>query len=329
MLRRAGDCGLFAQGGSIILCVLTDLLRLLHLSADPSSKFVSDPKIAEPVSNNEFPLQTLDFSDLGPLLRGSIFRQAIATCSGLVSSKRAFAGGESKAQIRSRLQRKVNLRNCTAIVDEDIASLVSSTANSRGTLESLDLIGATLLTDKALEFVSQITTLRHLSLERNCLVTDPGLACLASLRCLKFFRCASMPGVSAEGVTTFFSTRSTNGSVPIQRVDLSKTAVNDAALTLIAEQGGHHLECLNLSRAGPCSDLTQPTDASFLILATSCRSIKHLDISYCTQVTGKTVSAICEGFADLLSVNLTGCRGVPVSCLGLMGELRRKYGRLW
>lgn len=158
-------------------------------------------------------------------------------------------------------------------------------------------------------------------------MTDQGFLFLAGLRRLKCLRCSNLANVTTKGIARFFVARAAHGAVPIQRLDLAKSAVNDSVLGLIAWQGGKELETLSIARTQNCDDHNQITDTGFLILAAACPMIKHLDLSYCRRITGRSVEAIAE-FSSLLSINLTGCRGIPVSHLGLMGELRRRFGRL-
>jgi hypothetical protein len=192
----------------------------------------------------------------------------------------------------------------------------------------LDLVGATILTDQALKSISRISTLRHLSLERNYQVTDEGVAQLGVLHDLKYFRANNLQRVTANALLRMFEHRDTIGATPIKRLDLSKTAVSDAALEIVARQSGLELESLSISRMGPFGDGTQASDDGFLKIVHSCKNLKHLDVSYCNFLTGKSIAPLVENMSNLLSINLTGCRGIPVTSLGLMGDLRRKFGRL-
>ncbi|GFS35420.1 hypothetical protein Acr_00g0039770 [Actinidia rufa] len=163
---------------------------------------------------------------------------------------------------------KVFLRRRCKIGDLGVISLVKLALN----LVSLDLGRCSKITDEALEAIGLTNSLQILNLQGCWLITDKGLASLASgclCRTLKKLVISECDRISDDGL-----------------LHLRKFLC---------------LEELNLGECGP-----KVTDTGGVAIA-GIRTLKRLSFSWLINVSDVTVVALAQNSLNLVEVDLTGC----------------------
>lgn len=148
--------------------------------------------------------------------------------------------------------------------------------------------------------------LKGLSLE-NCDLDNDYETCLAISRNgdLKFLNLALCAGVNAEGASLI-----ARDCRKMIELNLSWTCLDQKTISLICQLLPNTL--LKLSFAG-CRSNTM-TDESIDSLTDSCPNLIELDISDCTEITGKSLKMIAERLTSLQVISASRCYAIePIS----------------
>ncbi|KAJ4825085.1 hypothetical protein Tsubulata_035200 [Turnera subulata] len=163
---------------------------------------------------------------------------------------------------------KVFLRRRQRVGDVGVVNLVNCARN----LSSLDLGRCVLVSDQSLEAIGGLGSIRVLNLQACSLITDRGLACLATGCC----------------------------SRTLKKLVLAECdRVTDSGVSLL--QMIRCLEELNLAECGP-----KVTDNAGLAIA-SIPCLQRLNLSWLINLSDITVAAIAENCRDMVALDLTGC----------------------
>uniref|UniRef100_A0A5B7BBF5 Putative F-box/LRR-repeat protein 20-like n=1 Tax=Davidia involucrata TaxID=16924 RepID=A0A5B7BBF5_DAVIN len=170
--------------------------------------------------------------------------------------------------VRCRNLTQVFLRRRCQTGNFGVISLVNSAQN----LTNLDLGRCNRIVDEALKAIGDANSLRVLNLQACWLITDRGLACLASgslSRTLKKLVIAECDRITDIGV-----------------LHLRQMCC---------------LEELNLADCGP-----KVTDTGGVAIA-AIQTLKKLNLSWLINVSDDTIVALAKNCQNLVAVNLTGC----------------------
>lgn len=163
---------------------------------------------------------------------------------------------------------RVYLRRRKGIGDVGVVALIKSTLN----LTVLDLAWCDRVTDQALEALGASNSLQVLNLHGCCLITDWGLASLAT---------GSL-------------------SQTLKKLDLAECdQITDFGVSFL--QLLYCLETLNLAECGP-----KVTDTGGVAVASICK-LKRLDFSWLINISDVTIVAIAQNCHYLESLDATGC----------------------
>ncbi|KAL9443188.1 hypothetical protein AB3S75_016530 [Citrus x aurantiifolia] len=168
--------------------------------------------------------------------------------------------------------RRVSLRRRKSVGNVGVISIVNKSAQS---LTNLDLGRCSLISDQALEAIGTLRTIRVLNLDCCSLITDRGLAFLASGHCSKSLK-----------------------KLVLTECD----RVTDFGVSLLKQMSC--LEDLNLAECGP-----KVTDVGGTSMA-SMKTLERLNFSWLINVTDVTLIAIAKNCTRLAAIDLTGCESI-------------------
>jgi hypothetical protein len=158
-------------------------------------------------------------------------------------------------------------------------------------LESLDLTGCLMVTDKGIEHVSKLDKLKTLKIQNNSNITAEGALVLKNLKRLEILILDGCPR-DGEDFLFCFPEMTSLKNVTLKQLPLLKDWVSQLAEI-------PSLTALNLSE---CKEITEE---SFKLLSKNTAKLISLDVSGCINVTDNTISHFKQ--MPLRDLNLCGC----------------------